>query len=43
MKKLMPSMKTMRLLGISVSGFGDPEAEGENQFPITFDGFGIRV
>ena len=37
LKQLMPPKKAIRLLGISVSGFADPEPEGEDQFPLMLD------
>jgi DNA polymerase-4 len=43
LKQLMPSKKAIRLLGISVSGFTDPEPEDEDQLPLMLDGFSIRV
>src|SRR6201994_430133 len=38
LRQLMPPSKAIRLIGVSVSGFGDPGAD--NQLPLTFDGFG---
>jgi DNA polymerase-4 len=43
LKPLMPPKKAIRLLGISVSGFSDPEPEDEDQLPLMLDGFSIRV
>jgi DNA polymerase-4 len=43
LKQLMPPKKAIRLLGISVSGFTDPEPEDEDQLPLMLDGFSIRV
>ena len=34
LKQLMPPKKSIRLLGISVSGFNDPEPEDEDQLPL---------
>jgi DNA polymerase-4 len=42
LKQLMPPKKAIRLLGISVSGFADPEPEDEDQLPLMLDGFSIR-
>jgi hypothetical protein len=42
-KQLMPPKKAIRLLGISVSGFDDPESEDEDQLPPMLDGFSVRV
>jgi DNA polymerase-4 len=42
LKQLMPPKKAIRLLGISVSGFTDPEPEDEDQLPLMLDGFGTR-
>ena len=39
LKQLMPPKKAIRLLGISVSGFADPEPEDEDQLPLMLDGF----
>ena len=35
LKQLMPPTKAIRLIGISVSGFADPEPE--DQLPLMFD------
>jgi DNA polymerase IV len=35
LKQLMPLTKAVRLIGISVSGFADPEPE--DQLPLMFD------
>ena len=43
LKQLMPPKKAIRLLGISVSGFTDPEPEDEDQLPLMLDGFSIGV
>jgi DNA polymerase-4 len=43
LKQLMPPKKAIRLLGISVSGFTDPEPEDEDQLPLMLDGFSIQV
>jgi DNA polymerase-4 len=43
LKQLMPPKKAIRLLGISVSGFTDPEPVDEDQLPLMLDGFSIRV
>ena len=43
LKQLMPPKKAIRLLGISVSGFTDPEPEDEDQLSLMLDGFSIRV
>ena len=43
LKQLMPPRKTIRLLGISVSGFTDLEPEDEDQLPLMLDGFSSRV
>jgi DNA polymerase-4 len=40
LKQLMPPKKAIRLIGISVSGFADPEPE--DQLALTFDGFAPR-
>jgi DNA polymerase-4 len=40
LKQLMPPTKAIRLIGISVSGFADPEPK--DQLPLMFDGFDIR-
>jgi DNA polymerase-4 len=37
LKQLMPPKKAIRLLGISVSGFNDPEPEDEDQLPLMLD------
>jgi DNA polymerase-4 len=37
LKQLMPPNKAIRLLGISVSGFTDPEPEDEGQLPLMLD------
>jgi DNA polymerase-4 len=42
LKQLMPPKKAIRLLGISVSGFTDPEPEDEDQLPLMLDGFSVR-
>jgi DNA polymerase-4 len=42
LKQLMPPKKAIRLLGISVSGFTDPEPEDEDQLPLMLDGFRVR-
>jgi DNA polymerase-4 len=42
LKHLMPPKKAIRLLGISVSGFNDPELEDEDQLPLMLDGFSAR-
>jgi DNA polymerase-4 len=42
LKQLMPPKKAIRLLGISVSGFSDPEPEDEDQLALMLDGFGTR-
>lgn len=41
--QLMPPKKAIRLLGISISGFIDPEPEGKDQLSLILDEFGIRV
>jgi DNA polymerase IV len=40
LKQLWPAKKAIRLIGISVSGFADPEPN--DQLPLMFDEFGIR-
>jgi len=40
LKQLMPPTKAIRLIGISVSGFSDPEPE--DQLPLMFDEADIR-
>jgi DNA polymerase IV len=40
LRQLMPPRKAIRLIGVSVSGFGDPGAD--DQLPLTFDGFGAQ-
>ena len=40
LKQLMPPTKAIRLIGISVSGFADPEPE--EQLPLMFDEADIR-
>jgi DNA polymerase-4 len=40
LKQLMPPTKAIRLIGISVSGFADPEPD--DQLPLMFDGFDSR-
>jgi DNA polymerase IV len=42
LKNLVPLKKAIRLLGISVSGFNDPELEEEDQLPLMLDGFSAR-
>lgn len=42
LKQLMPPKKAIRLLGITVSGFTDPEPEDDEQLPLTLDGFSFR-
>jgi DNA polymerase IV len=42
LEQLMPPKKAIRLLGISVSGFTDPEPEDEDQLPLMLDGFSVR-
>jgi len=37
LKQLMPPKKAIRLLGISISGFNDPEPEDEDQLPLMLD------
>jgi DNA polymerase IV len=37
LKQLMPPKKAIRLLGISVSRFNDPEPEDEDQLPLMLD------
>jgi DNA polymerase IV len=37
LKQLMPPMKAIRLLGISVSGFTDAEPDDEDQLPLMLD------
>jgi DNA polymerase IV len=37
LKQLMPPKKPIRLLGISVSGFADPEPYDEDQLPLMLD------
>jgi len=41
LKQLMPPKKAIRLIGISVSGFADPEPT--DQLPLMLDGFGIPI
>jgi hypothetical protein len=38
----MPPKKAIRLLGISVTGFTDPEPEDEDQLLLMLDGFSVR-
>jgi DNA polymerase IV len=40
LRQLMPPRKAIRLIGVSVSGFGDPGAD--DQLPLTFDGLGTQ-
>jgi DNA polymerase-4 len=40
LKQLMPPKRAIRLLGLSVSGFYDPEVE--DQLPLKLDGFCVR-
>jgi DNA polymerase IV len=40
LKQVMPPTKAIRLIGISVSGFTDPEPE--DQLPLMFDEFDVR-
>jgi DNA polymerase-4 len=40
LKQLMPPKKAIRLIGVSVSGFADPEPE--DQLALMFDGFAPR-
>jgi DNA polymerase-4 len=42
LQQLMPPKKSIRLLGISVSGFTDFEPEDVGQLPLTLDGFSVR-
>jgi DNA polymerase IV len=42
LKQLMPPKRAIRLIGISVSGFTDPELEDEDQLPLMLDGFSVR-
>ena len=37
LKQLMPPKKPIRLLGISISGFAQSEAEDNNQLPLVLD------
>jgi hypothetical protein len=40
LKQLMPPTNAIRLIGISVSGFADPEPE--DQLPLMFDEADVR-
>ncbi|MEK9285302.1 DNA polymerase IV [Bradyrhizobium sp. ISRA442] len=43
LKQLMPPKKAIRLLGISISAFTNPEPEGADQLSLILDEFSIRV
>jgi DNA polymerase-4 len=43
LRQLMPPKKSIRLLGISVSGFGQPGEQDDDQLSLMLDGLGVQT